>query len=530
MRTDGAPTVATARVVHIGPADLVPAVMAATLAVTANVLGWRGGDWPAQLLRVELVERGGPVIWNNLWYGGHHTPGYGVLFPLLAAAFGPPAVAVGSCVVAASGFHALTAGVAPRRRLAASALFASGTVVNVAVGRLTFALGLAIGVVALVAIRRAHPVLAGVLVVATAPASPVAGVMLAIGLAAWALHTRRVMLGVFALLATAPVGAAVLLFPQGGQFPFRAGALLWTLVVAAAVALTTDLRPVRIGAGLYAAACLAVFVVPNPLGANITRLGMFLAAPLLVATTRRGRVWVAVVALPAVLWWQWSPALDGMLRAGDDPSSTEAYHEPLVAAVRAHSDGPVRVEVVPTQRHWETVYVAEELSLARGWERQLDTGRNPLFYEDELDADAYYRWLQDNAVSFVALADVALDRSGVDEASILGRRPEFLEPVWRDEHWQLWRVVDPRPLVEGPARMVRLGPAELVLDVARPAELLVRVRHSSHWSLDAAGCVEASDDGWTIVRPEQAGVVTLRPVLARSLPVLGALDGCDGDS
>jgi hypothetical protein len=84
--------------------------------------------------------------------------------------------------------------------------------------------------------------------------------------------------------------------------------------------------------------------------------------------------------------------------------------------------------------------------------------------------------------------------------------------------------------VEGPARIVGLGPDELVLDVARPADVLVRVRHSSHWSLDAPGCVRASEGGWTIVRPEQAGVVTLRPVLARSLPVVGSLDGCDHTS
>ena len=35
-------------------------------------------------------------IWNNLWFGGHHTLGYGALFPVLGAAFGIWTVAVAS--------------------------------------------------------------------------------------------------------------------------------------------------------------------------------------------------------------------------------------------------------------------------------------------------------------------------------------------------------------------------------------------------------------------------------------------------
>ena len=146
-----------------------------------------------------------------------------------------------------------------------------------------------------------------------------------------------------------------------------------------------------------------------------------------------------------------------------------------------------RVEVVPTRRHWETVYVASEVPLARGWERQLDIGRNAIFYEDDLDRAGYHRWLLDNAVRYVALADVALDPSAGAEADLVRGRPAYLEAVWRNEHWVLFRVVDARPLVEGPARLVRSGPADVVLDVTGPGPVLVRVRWSSHWSLDAAG-------------------------------------------
>ena len=179
---------------------------------------------------------------------------------------------------------------------------------NVAVGRLTFALGLAIGLAALAALRRRRRVLAAALVVCTAPASPVAAVMLALALSAWALHTRRVGVLALAAVAVGPVALAAAVFPQGGQFPFRAGALAWSLAVAAVVILASGEGVVRLGAALYAGACVVTFVVPNPLGANATRLGMFIAAPVLVLTARRLRTPFVAVAIPAIVWWQWSPA------------------------------------------------------------------------------------------------------------------------------------------------------------------------------------------------------------------------------
>ena len=496
----------------INKVDVMPAALAGVLAAAAVALGWRGGDWPAQLLRVELIEASGPAIWNNLWFAGHHTPAYGVLFPMLGALVGPHAVAIASCVMAAWCFHDLVRG--RPRALAASLLFAAGTVVNVAIGRLTFALGLAVAMAALATTRRDKTVLAAVLAMATAPASPVAGVALALALTAWWLHDRRPRLAVLAVLAAAPVGIAAVLFPQGGEFPFRSGAVVWSLAVAAIVGLVTTAPVVRSGAMLYAAGCVATFAVANPLGANLTRLGMFAAAPLIVLTARRVRVPLVAIAVAAMLWWQWSPALDGIVRAGRDPSSAVEYHLPLVAAVRRLDDSPARIEVVPTLRHWEAVHVASTLPLARGWERQLDMGRNAVFYDTELEPAAYHGWLRDNAVQFVALPDVPLDPSGLLEARLIRGGLPFLDPVWHDEHWRLYRVVDAAPLVTGPARLVRLDPASIVLDVTEPAPVLVRVRWTNHWSLDRAGTVVESPGGWTVVEVDRPGRVTLRADLS----------------
>ena len=94
------------RAILLRPADAVPSATAGTLALIAIGLGWRGADWPAQLLRLDLVERDGPALWNNLWFAGHHTPGYGSCSPSWAPC-SVATVAIVSCVVAAGSFHVL---------------------------------------------------------------------------------------------------------------------------------------------------------------------------------------------------------------------------------------------------------------------------------------------------------------------------------------------------------------------------------------------------------------------------------------
>ena len=44
-------------------------------------------------------------------------------------------------------------------------------------------------------------------------------------------------------------------------------------------------------------------------------------------------------------------------------------------------------------RSREAAFVAPVVPIARGWSRQVDTARNPLFYDGPLDADEYEQWL-----------------------------------------------------------------------------------------------------------------------------------------
>ena len=190
--------------------------------------------------------------------------------------------------------------------------------------------------------------------------------------------------------------------------------------------------------------------------------------------------------------------------------------------------GPAgRIEVVPTQRHWETVYVAAEVPLARGWERQLDMGRNPLLLRR--DARSATPITNGCAITPCGSSPWPTCRSTRQPSqrlrwSAAGCRSSNRCGTTTTGSCGASSTLE--PLVEGPARLVELGPTSVQLEVIDAEAVLVRVRYSSHWSLDVPGCVEPSPDGWTTIQVERPGSVTLRPVVARSLPLIGRLDDC----
>jgi hypothetical protein len=482
----------------------VAAATAVALAVLAAVAGWQGSDWPAHVFRVELVERDGMEVWNNYWYGGHHTLGYGVLFPVLGALVGMWTVAVASAAASAVLVDALVRGTLGRTCWPATLWFAAGTLTNVAIGRLPFALGLTVGLGALLALQRNRIVLAGALTLATAAASPVVSAFLAVVYAGWFLvgdRKAREQAVALAVLALGPVLVIAALYPQGGVFPFRVEALLATLAMCVLVwALVPGRhRLVRATVGVYAAASVVAFAVPTPLGANLTRLGMYATGPVLLALAPR--TWWRAGALVASAWWLWSPAVDAITRAPRDPTTQEAFYRPLLTYLDSVEDDVARVEVVPTARHWEAAHVAPRVPLARGWERQLDTRFNTIFYDgDGPTPTEYLVWLLDTGVEYVALPDARLDPSGRNEAALLESGLPYLEEVWSGDDWRVWSVVGATGMVDGPAQLVELTADRLVLDVQGAGDVVVRVRSSAFWASQPRVCIEPTDDGWIVLR------------------------------
>jgi hypothetical protein len=495
----------------------VPAwALAALLAAAYLLLAPPSADVAAQEYRAAL----GLVLWDNGWYGGHHIPGYSVLFPPLASALGARLVGALSAVAAAWAFERLlrAEGIKARGARVAALWFAAATATSLVTGRLTFALGVAFGLGALLAAVRDRHVAATALAALAALASPVAGVFVALAAVAWWLVDRGWAKVALAGGALVPAAALAVAFPEGGSFPFVASSFWPSLaaLVAVLIVVPREARVVRLGAALYALAMIASFVLQTPMGGNVVRLGALFAGPVLAALLwRSDRRALALLALP-LLYWQWVAPVDDWARAAGDASVHERYYAGLLSFLGSQRGAPFRLEIPFTDNHWESRWVAPHVALARGWERQLDRERNALFYDSTpLSPTRYRRWLDDNAVRFVALANAPIDYSAAREAQLVRDGLPYLREVWRDAHWRVFAVAGARPLASGAASATALEGQAVRLSARRAGAVDLRVRFTPYWQITSGkGCVGEGPGGWTRVRADAPGPLVLRPGFA----------------
>jgi hypothetical protein len=506
-------------------------MLTAALGLLYVVLAPASADLAAAAYRSDLFARAGFTLWDNDWYGGHHLPAYSTLAPALGALLGPRLLAAVSATIAAALFAALLDGrFAPRTTRIAGCWFALGAGVELLSGRVPFTLGLTLALGALLAAQRARRAGACALAVLSALASPVAAAFLALVALAWALARRRTAsasasasgsvavraarathdahAGVAISLACAaliPIALLELVFPEGGSEPFATSSFLpaFAAVVALAVFTPRRRRLLRGGALLYALALALAYLLPTAVGGNAVRLGALTAGPLAVcmlAGAGRRRRNVLIVLAPLLLYWQLVAPVHDFASAAGDPAVHAAYYAPLLDRLGVLDGGrPVRIEVPPTFNHWEARWLAPRVALARGWVRQLDRARNPLFYDSAtLDAARYERWLAANAIAYVALPSARLDSSAQAEAKLLAAPPPYLRELWHSPHWRLFAVLDARPLASPPALLSSLGSDSFTLAGARSGEIEVRVRFTPYWAIEQGhGCVRRAAGGWT---------------------------------
>ncbi len=494
------------------PRDVPAWALAAVVAAAYLVLAPPSADLAAQDYRAAL----GLVLWDNGWYGGHHMPGYSVLFPPLAALLGPRLVGALSAVAAAWLFERLVRDLDGGR--VAALWFAVATVSTLISGRLTFALGVAVGLGAVLAAARGRAGWACVMAALASLASPVAAAFVALAAAAWWLDRPRWWPVALAASAVVPALVLVIAFPEGGSFPFVGSSFWPALAASLAVGLVVprDARVLRIGVALYAVAMVASFALATPMGGNIVRLGALFAGPVLAALVwRTNRRALALLALPLV-YWQWVAPVDDWARAAGDASVHERYYDGLLAFLGAQPGGPFRVEIPFTDNHWESRWVPPHVPLARGWERQVDRQRNTLFYDERpITATRYRRWLDDNAVRFVALADAPIDYSAAREAKLVREGTPYLREVWHDAHWRVFAVAGARPLASGAARATAVEPERVRLTASRPGLVDLRVRFTPYWRIATGrGCVGEGPGGWTRLRVERPGPVVVQTSFA----------------
>ncbi|HEY0952273.1 MFS transporter, partial [Nocardioides sp.] len=335
-------------------------------------------------------------------------------------------------------------------------------------------------------------------------ASPVAGLFLGLVAAALWLGRRRTAAYVLGLPPVAVVAFSAVLFPFSGTQPMPWYSTILPVIAAGAVAISVpeSWRIVRLTAGLSALAVVLVWLIPSPIGTNVSRLGLLFGGVVLLAAAASGRWRTSVLArragpqaartflvlaiLTTSVWQVATAARDAVGASGQTSWGSDL--DPLLAQLEQRHADRGRVEVVPTRSHREAAVFAPHVPLARGWNRQADAERNPLFYRDRpLTEHAYRRWLHRWAVQYVVLSTAQPDGAAIAETELITGGLPYLEPVWSDEHWTLYAVRRPTPLVSPPARVVSFDADHLTLFTPRAGDVVVRIADSPWLSVEDVG-------------------------------------------
>ncbi|NSC22266.1 MFS transporter [Streptomyces albus subsp. chlorinus] len=483
-----------------------------------------GGDLAAQDAWAEFAGEHPGSAYNLAWYGGMHPVSYSVISPYLMAVLGVRSTLILAGVLSAGLLALLLARTVPEP-LVPSLWGAFAFACNAASGRVTFALGMLFGLGAVAVVwtwpgrwrgsrasrpaRYVRAALAILLAALATAASPVAGLFLEVVAASLLLARRPAAMFAVAVPPPVVVAASTLLFPFTGVQPMPFVSLIFPVLGAVAVTLMVPKTwmAVRVGGAIYALGIVLTWAIPSQVGSNVERLGLLFGAVALLAAVpivvgRGWRPWKSrrglamALALLVTMGWQIAkPTWDVLHTTPDTDWSAEL--KPLVAQLKKADADRARVEVVPVNSHREASALAPYVNLARGWNRQADLERNPLFYEKELSPDRYYAWLRRWAVHYVVLpADPPDIAGGVAEAKLVSEGQPYLEEIWSDDSWRLFRVKGAVPLVDASASVERADAESVTVRVRESGRVLVRVPYSP-W----LGLVDA--DGDRVVPPSR---------------------------
>lgn len=465
-----------------------------------------GGDLAAQDAWAEFVGRHPDSAYNLAWYGGMHPVSYSVVSPYLMSVLGVrTTLMIAGTISAGLLMMILIRSRAIRKPLAPALAGVFALVCNAISGRVTYGLGMVFGLAAAAVVfcwpyrwrykRWAKALCAAPLAALATAASPVAGLF--VGLVAAALFLQKRRPGAYALgiAPTIVVAVSAWLFPFSGTQPMSFGSASLPLLYAGLVfaLVPKEWKTVRITAAVYGLAVLLVWLISSQIGSNISRLAMLFAGAVLLAalpfTVPKSRKWyVTVLAFAGFVGWIGFKSVDDILHT--TPAASWARElAPLVNQLQVVGAEKGRVEVVPARSHREASALAPYVNLARGWNRQADMERNPLFYDDTLNSANYHEWLQRWAVHYVVLPKGEPDGDGGQrERQLVQRGMPYLRQIWGDANWQLFSVTDPTPLADPPAVVDRAEQGELTIEVKKAGRVLIRIPYSPWLGLvDAKG-------------------------------------------
>lgn len=502
---------------------LWPVVAAAGNAVAFLAVQPNVGDLEAALARQSAAANGvGLTYWFD-WFGGGGSPGsYSVLTPVLSALLGAPLVGALAAVVLVPLVRRAAAGTA--HPVAATWVGALTAGLNLWAGRIPFALGCAVAVAALIAIRARRTALAVVASVLTTLCSPVPGAFLAFAVAVTTV-TRRTQrrLGVAVCVACALTFLGLgLYFGTPGPDGYAVGSGLLTAATAVLMLLARPAAALRLVLWCTAAAALLLTAFPNGMGANFTRLPWICLPAAVVATATARRRLLVLGVLPAVALAANATIVD--LVRSDAPSASARYYRPLIRQLdRVGRLDNFRVEVVSNPIiHTAAYALLGHAALAGGYETQEQNRVNALLSNRaQLNATSYKVWLDNNAVGYVAFDRMA--RNGSPEYQLVRRHLPYLRLVSGDRKWLLYRVASPTPIVPPPLRVLSATQAQLRIAVPCRCTTPLRLRYSKFLTAASAdsrrsgGTVRDDGTGWTVLTTPRPGVYVLRGDLTRPL-------------
>lgn len=474
------------------------------------------GDLQAALARQSAASSGVGLTYWFQWFGGGSTPGnYSVVTPYLSSFIGAPLVGVLATVAitplawrAVRGLEHVTAATWTPTVTAGFNLWS---------GRIPFALGCAVGIVALLAVRERRALAAAIAIVGSSLCSPVTGVFVALGLAGAFLverSYRRLILGVLAVCGvTLLVIAAV--FGTPGPQGYSVGSGILTAVSAAALLFARPVRAVRAAIWLTVIAAPALTLFPNGMGSNFVRLPWICLPAVVVATATASRRRILLSVSLAVLLCANATIVD--LQRSITPSASASYYRSLIEQLDAAGNlANYRLEVVEDPRiHTAAFALLGHAALAGGYETQEQNHLNAILNDRQnLNATSYRVWLNNNAVGLVAFNRQG--RTNAPEYQLVRRhRAPYLTEISRDQRWILYRVQHPTPIVAAPQRLLAATQAELRIAVSCRCTFAVRVRYSRFLAAvdpTTARTAVIADDGtgWTIVTTLAPGTYVLR--------------------
>lgn len=496
-----------------------PVLLTTAVAAVVHILWFfffanSGGDIAAQDAWAEFVGRHPGTAYNLAWYGGMHPVSYSVVSPYLMSVLGVRTTMMIVGTVSAGLTALILVRVrAVRNPIACSMAGVFAYLCNAMSGRVTFGLGMMFAVGAVAAVfcwpyrwryrRWAKAAVAAPLAGLATAGSPVAGLFLGVVAAALFLNKRRPGAYALGLAPVVVVALSAWLFPFSGTQPMSIATLSLPFVFAALVffLVPRGWKTVRTAAAVYGIGTLLTYVVDSQIGSNVSRMAMLFAGVVLLAALPyarpRSRRWYALVlAFAGLNFWIGFKGVDDIVRTAPDASWARSL-APLVNQLQTVGAERGRVEVVPPSSHREASALAPVVNLARGWNRQADMERNPLFYDDTLNSVNYRQWLDRWAVHYVVLPQGVPDSSGaVQETELVSKGLPYLKPIWSNSNWRLYSVDSPVPLADPPATVDEAGAGELTIHVKKAGRVLIRIPYSRWLAV-------LDEEGRSVERPQE---------------------------